>query len=81
MGVYEYFGTSRQIGHFYQHGSVAQNAGGWHTVIFGPVFEKGQFVLYYGVSQTIGTKVVISALRMSALYMCFNGTGIMVSPP
>ena len=24
----------------------------------------------------LGTKVVISALRMLALYMCFNGTGI-----
>ena len=41
----------------------------------------------------LGTKVVISALGMLALYMCFNGTGIwggetlwqyvwtMVSPP
>ena len=41
-------------------------------------FEKGQFRLYYGVSHrgVAETKLVISALRMLALYMRFNGTGI-----
>ena len=45
----EYFGRSGQNGPFFQHWSVAQNAGSWHT-IFETVFEKGQLRLYYGVS-------------------------------
>ena len=28
------------------------------------------------IGEQLGTKVVISTLRMLALYMCFNGTGI-----
>ena len=62
----------------------------WTKLTFLPTWEGSCFwkrtviSLYYGVSHMgrgggLGTKVVISALRMLASYMRFNGTG-MVSP-
>ena len=32
--------------------------------------------MVYHIGGWLGTKMVSSALRMLALYMCFNGTGI-----
>ena len=34
------------------------------------------FIMVCHIGGQLGTKVMISALRMLALYMCFNGTGI-----
>ena len=56
---------------------LGQNLIGEHTIFGAVCFQKGQHVCYYGVSHwSLGTKVVTSALRMLALYMYFNGTGI-----
>ena len=34
------------------------------------------FIMVCHIGGKVGTKVVILVLRMLALYMCFNGTGI-----
>ena len=77
----EYLGRSGQVRPLSTYGGPGQNLIGEHT-IFGAVFQKRQNMSYYGVSHChigvwLGTKVVKSAFRMLALYMYFNGTGIL----
>ena len=74
----EYKGRSGQTVPFTTYGGLAQNLIGWHTILAAVFFQKRQLMPYFGVSHwsVARTEVVKSALKMLALYMCFNGTGI-----
>ena len=71
----EYFERSGQNRPFYQHGSVTQKKTQEVSIPFSKLFLKKDslgFIMVCHMGGQLGTKVVISALGMLALYMRFT---------